>query len=375
MSPTFTNKIAFLACPAGFNCQTSNLGLPGDVYVVGADGTGLTRLTFDDPQPYVGPWYSRPIASPDGTTVAFGEVGPFQYDRLFLINADGTARRELILPVAFVNYLTLLSFSPDSSQIAFYYSDNSGITIATINADGTGFRILVDNPIGSTLSADWTTLAGSDINGSVVVIKMDGTSPHVLDSGRVYGGPSITYDGSQIAYARFLGPFFGQYTDVYVINGDGSQPHSVANTPAVVDPRGNLVFSFSPSISQNGSTVAFFSDADLVPGKNSDLNYEVFVAVLRPGLGIDGGAVSTRRRGETFTFTGFGFTHDQLVTRRVRQPDGSEVTLEPMTATGSGELSWAFPTASDTPTGTYRVWVVDEATGKISNIVDETINP
>jgi hypothetical protein len=62
--PSFGSKIAFFACD-NVSCQTSNAGIPGDVYVVGTDGAGLTRLTFDAPPggTFSPVWYEDVIVS------------------------------------------------------------------------------------------------------------------------------------------------------------------------------------------------------------------------------------------------------------------------------------------------------------------------
>ena len=132
----------------------------------------------------------------------------------------------------------------------------------------------------------------------------------------------------------------------------------------------------TPLVSANGAVVTFWSTADLAPGLNSDLSPEVFVALLKPSLSVDAAPASTRSLGDTFIFTGFGFTPDGPVTRRVRQPNGTEVILgPPMTADLSGRISWTFESTAGTPTGTYQLWVIDDNTGRISNTVYETVLP
>ena len=45
-----------------------------------------------------------------------------------------------------------------------------------------------------------------------------------------------------------------------------------------------------------------------------------------------------------------------------------------MSADAFGHLPpWAFPTDCGTPPGTYLIWVIDQATGRISNVVTETV--
>lgn len=114
----FADRLVFVACES-LSCEGSNLGVPGDVYVVGADGTGLRRLTFDWTQPSQsdGPIYHNPIISRDSATVAVLlrlQEGYSRRDHLILLSADGVSRREVSLPAGFTD-VKLLSFSADLS--------------------------------------------------------------------------------------------------------------------------------------------------------------------------------------------------------------------------------------------------------------------
>jgi uncharacterized repeat protein (TIGR02543 family) len=100
----------------------------------------------------------------------------------------------------------------------------------------------------------------------------------LLDSSAWSSFFSLSRDASKVAYTRDL----GTRLDVFLINGDGANRQNISNTPQGVDPFGNQLTSLDPAISQNGSAIAFISNADLVPGKNPDLSLEVFVALLEP---------------------------------------------------------------------------------------------
>jgi Tol biopolymer transport system component len=118
-----------------------------DLFVVNADGTGLTRLTGAE-QPYE----SIPSWSPDGTKIAYmGVTAGGRFDRLhvFVIKADGTGRRQLTQDTTGSQGNPV--WSPDGRKIA--YEDRQGINI--MNADGTGQTFLT-----SGRTPDWQAIPG-----------------------------------------------------------------------------------------------------------------------------------------------------------------------------------------------------------------------
>jgi hypothetical protein len=201
-------------------------------------------------------------------------------------------------------------------------------------------------------------------------VQTDGTRQQILDV-RSTDWHSVSCDGLVACYAALVG---FQRGDIFCSNTDGTGLRNISNTPDGVTPDGLPLAANFPDLSENGSVVVFGSSADLDTGRNPDLSFEIFVALLRPRLGVDGAAISTRPPGETFSFTGFGFTPNGPLTRRIRRPDGIEVTLEPpMTADIFGKVSWTFEATVETPPGTYNIWVIDDTTGRISNTVYEAI--
>lgn len=362
--PRFSGaKVVFTGqSPSGGCCTT------GEIYVVNPDGTGLMPLTADG-DPFGGFFGAR--ISADGRIIAFD--GPFIPDTIYIMNSDGTNRHSLLLPRSgFGGRPGIGSLTSDGSRMAygcFSPGSTSADSLCLINTDGTGFQqIVIGGEIaGVVVSGDGTTIVYGGGTHGVEVIKTDGTGQRVV-APTGGGFLSITYNGSTVCSVAAAAQF--PNSDVFCINTDGTNLRNLTTPPGGGDSNP------PPAISENGAVVALISAADLDPGKNTDHSWAVFAAHLSPSLAIDGGAASVRAQGETFTFTAFGFEPNGPITRRVRQPNGVEITLSPpMNADTVGKLSWTFQSACGTAPGTYLLWAIDETTGRISNTVTETITP
>src|SRR5215208_634445 len=116
-----------------------------DIWVIGMDGSGLTRLTDDLSVDRAPQW------SPDGARIAFisRRTGSAQ---VWVMNADGTGvRRVTEIADAVFSYAT---WSPDGARLALVQGSFEG-GIAVINADGTGYRLLT--PVESfNLNPSWS---------------------------------------------------------------------------------------------------------------------------------------------------------------------------------------------------------------------------
>ena len=104
------------------------------IYSIGADGSGKVNLTPEqvppdcpDVNPGVGPYGNSedPTWSPDGRQIAFRgssyhcQEGPSAGGDIWVMNADGSGKRDLILDGNNFNYDEQPSWSPDGTQIAF----------------------------------------------------------------------------------------------------------------------------------------------------------------------------------------------------------------------------------------------------------------
>ncbi|MCP4345701.1 MAG: hypothetical protein GY795_09265 [Desulfobacterales bacterium] len=130
------NQIAFVSDRDSFD----------HIYLINADGTGLTQLTTGDTDD------SHPTWFPDGTQIAFSRNGD-----IWTINGDGTNEKQI---TDAIEYCLDPVWSPDGTQIAFtrtLYVDE----VAVINADGTNQTVLTDSNFD--MLPAWTRQTGQVI--------------------------------------------------------------------------------------------------------------------------------------------------------------------------------------------------------------------
>lgn len=112
-------------------------GLNSEIYVMNADGSGVTRLT------HALRGDVRPAYSPDGSKIAFrSERDGFNVREIYVMNANGTSQTRL---TGFADTLAQNdnpAFSPDGSQIAF---QGGADDIFVMNADGSNKTRLFNN--------------------------------------------------------------------------------------------------------------------------------------------------------------------------------------------------------------------------------------
>ena len=144
--PGQNGKIAFQSNRAGNN-----------IHVIDSTGGTATNLTRSDGN-------SDPVWSPDGSKIAFVSGGAQGYD-IFVMNADGSGRRQLMTPAAADLQPT---WSPDGTRIAYVANNNRpggdgsmDREIWVMNADGSGQRLLTNNTSDDYYPA-WSPL-GSQI--------------------------------------------------------------------------------------------------------------------------------------------------------------------------------------------------------------------
>jgi Tol biopolymer transport system component len=259
------------------------------IFVINTDGTGLIQLTHGGSSSFA------PSLSADGARVAFlsfadltGENPDFSTE-VFVANTDGTGILQLThfepSVVSEAHTSEGPSLSGDGLLVAFTLTiDREWVA----ELPGPSARVFVANTDGTDLSPltprflrDVGVLAGSPLslsaNGSRVafnsglglhVIDTDGTNLTQLVQGTVFS-PSISEDGSRVAFFSsddLTGENRDRNSEVFLINMDGT------GLTQLTDGGG-----FSPSLSGDGVRVAFLSSADLT-GENPDGSTEVFVA-------------------------------------------------------------------------------------------------
>lgn len=187
--------IAFTREPVG--------GLPGQIWVMRADGSGQTRLTSPSTGEDVVPKFS-----PDGKKIAF-ERQDGSSRQIWIMNADGSGQTQLTFPGPNGDQATGPSFSPDGQLIAFTRLDGAtnfrGISV--MNADGSGQTPLTSgSATTSDLEPDFSPDGQRIVfrrGRAVLVMSANGSGQSPLTSGGVQDTePVFSPDGTRVAFAR-----------------------------------------------------------------------------------------------------------------------------------------------------------------------------
>jgi len=207
--------------------------IPGDsphIYLVAIDGSGLRRFTQGNRAEI------QPVWSPDGTRIAFSRAAGDHFD-LFVAGADGSGLTQLThTPLADEDSCT---WSPNGLQLAFTRFQNDDEDVLAINVDGTEQHPLIRGRHDDA-SPSWSP-EGSRIaitrDGRIAVFSFEHFKVAFLrEAGtRKDTGPSWSTDGSRIVFTRDPGTIF-------VMNADGSKlanvPLDKPATAAVWEPAG-----------------------------------------------------------------------------------------------------------------------------------------
>lgn len=242
-APTTLGRIAFVSDRDGDQ----------EIYVMNADGSGLTNLT-DSPAED-----NRPVWSPDGSQIAFVSDRDGQRD-VYLMNADGSSQTNLTNNSA-LDYLP--AWSPDGSQIGFVSNRDGHPDIYVMNADGTGQTNLTNDPAAEDSELAWSP-DGSQIafrssrdgnpdtfNLDIYLMNADGTAQTRLTDNPAWDQQAAwSPAGSQIAFVS--GYPLGD-DEVYLMNADGTGQTNLTNDPSSDG---------DPAWSPDGLLIAFGSDRD-----------------------------------------------------------------------------------------------------------------
>jgi tol-pal system beta propeller repeat protein TolB len=241
-------KIAFLSTRDG----------TADIYVMDADGSNPTRLTYSNPA--LPPGVGMPAFSPDGTKIVFARITQTEnnaYD-LYVMNSDGS-NQILLTNSAGDDYQPV--WSPDGTKIAFSSRRDGNYEIYVVNANGSNPTNLTTNPANDynpAWSPDGSKIAFDrelDLHGNneIFVMNADGSDAVQLTSIHYNVDPAWSPDGKRIAFSTWR--YGDSRSEIVIMNADGTNQtrltHSSQDGGA-----------YNPSWSPDGTKVAFAGDSD-----------------------------------------------------------------------------------------------------------------
>jgi len=211
-------RIAFVSTRDGNN----------EIYAMDADGTGVTRLTTHFGDDYAPTW------SPDGRRIAFATRNRSDLNTvqngldIFVMNADGTGLSRLTRHPA-DDYDP--SWSSDGRGIAFVSTRDGNREIYSVNADGTDIRNLT-NDAASDYDPSWssdgrriafTSTRGRHGQHEIHIMEADGTVTFLSDGGLQLIWrelrPAWSPDGRRITFDSYE----AANNDIYITSVPGSR--------------------------------------------------------------------------------------------------------------------------------------------------------
>jgi hypothetical protein len=202
------SQIAFISERSGY----------ADVWVMDSGGGNAMNLTNDEAKDHSPAW------SPDGEWIAFASLRDSLYWELYVMGADGTGVQRLTWWEDASDLSP--SWSPDGTRLAFASKRDGNWEIYTMDRDGSNLVRLTEHPADDTnpaWSPDGSRIAFESLRegySDIFVAPVIGGEPVNVSNAPFSSehGPTWSPDGGRIA---FYSDRDGEW-DIYVMASDGS---------------------------------------------------------------------------------------------------------------------------------------------------------
>jgi TolB protein len=190
-------------------------GNSSDIWVMNADGSGAkVRTPFKSANLRASHWAFQPVWSPDGSQIAYvSEEASFDL-ALWVMNADGSGRRQVALLDAYTGGLDTPSYSPDGLRVAFTAYRNGSPQIWSLTLKTGAWTQLSKNG-GGSYDAAWSPdgthiayVARENGKNDVWVMGEDGSAPVKVSTSGLCRSPAWSPDGTSLAYLNGQGGYF-----------------------------------------------------------------------------------------------------------------------------------------------------------------------
>lgn len=189
-----------------------------EIFVMNADGSNNRRLTMSQSASLSdNDWVFQPTWSPNGTQLAFVTDGSSYNPTLWVMNKDGSGRRQLLSATAFQEAADSMSWAPDGRRLAVtaFGAEISQIVLLDITRGVTQAATeAARGAFDPAWAPDNLTLAYAVREGNRTDLRLrrlDGSPEVEVSRGGLSRAPAWSPEGRQLAFISSRGGSFELY--------------------------------------------------------------------------------------------------------------------------------------------------------------------